>query len=50
LALSDVGLMTVGTMQRDKEPCLEAGMDTYVSKPARANELFTAFERVTLLA
>jgi two-component system, sensor histidine kinase and response regulator len=42
--------MTVSVMQGDKERCLEAGMDAYVSKPVKVNELFTAFERVTILA
>ncbi len=38
--------MTAGAMQGDKERCLEAGMDAYVSKPVNVNELFTAIERV----
>jgi CheY-like chemotaxis protein len=38
--------MTAAAMQGDKELCLEAGMDAYVSKPVNLNELFTAIERV----
>jgi CheY-like chemotaxis protein len=42
--------MTAGAMQGDKNGAFEAGMDAYVSKPVKVNELFTAFERVTILA
>jgi CheY-like chemotaxis protein len=42
--------MTAGAMQGDKERCLEAGMDAYVSKPVNVNELFTAIERMMTLA
>jgi len=42
--------MTAGAMQGDKERCLEAGMDAYVSKPVNVSELFTAIERVMTLA
>jgi CheY-like chemotaxis protein len=38
--------MTAAAMQGDKELCLEAGMDAYVSKPVNLNELFTAIEKV----
>ncbi len=39
--------MTAHVMQGDRERCLEAGMDDYVSKPIQPSELFAAIERVT---
>src|SRR5439155_16548509 len=39
--------LTAHAMKRDRERCLEAGMDAYVSKPIEAEELFTTLERVT---
>lgn len=38
--------MTAHVMQGDRERCLEAGMDDYVSKPIQPAELFAAIERV----
>ncbi len=36
--------MTAHAMKGDRERCLEAGMDGYVSKPVRKKELFEAIE------
>jgi hypothetical protein len=36
----------IHAMEGDRERCLEAGMDGYLSKPFHAAELFAAIERV----
>lgn len=37
--------MTAAAMQIDKDKCLEAGMDDFVSKPARLEDLSQAINR-----
>ena len=37
--------LTAGAMQGDEERCLAAGMDYYVSKPIKLEELFSAIEK-----
>ena len=38
--------MTANAMQGDREMCLAAGMDDYVTKPIRVSELIEALTRV----
>jgi CheY-like chemotaxis protein len=40
--------MTAHAMKGDKEKCLAAGMDAYISKPINTSELFATLERFTL--
>ncbi len=40
--------MTANAMQGDREICIAAGMDDYVSKPIRVEELVAALERLPL--
>jgi CheY-like chemotaxis protein len=37
--------MTANAMEGDREACLEAGMDDYISKPIRVDELIGALEK-----
>jgi CheY-like chemotaxis protein len=39
--------MTANAMIGDRERCLEAGMDRYISKPVKTRELFDAIEELT---
>jgi CheY-like chemotaxis protein len=39
--------MTAHAMKGDRERCLDAGMDAYVSKPFRPHELFAEVERAS---
>jgi signal transduction histidine kinase/YesN/AraC family two-component response regulator/HPt (histidine-containing phosphotransfer) domain-containing protein len=42
--------MTANAMKGDRERCLEAGMDGYVSKPVQAEKLYLEIERVIQVA
>jgi signal transduction histidine kinase/ActR/RegA family two-component response regulator len=42
--------MTAHAMAGDREQCLEAGMDGYVSKPINAPEIFAAVDQAMLLS
>ena len=37
--------MTANAMKGDREKCLEAGMDDYVAKPVRSDQLFAVLEK-----
>jgi CheY-like chemotaxis protein len=37
--------LTANAMQGDREMCLAAGMDDYIAKPIRVDELIKALER-----
>jgi CheY-like chemotaxis protein len=38
--------MTAHALKGDEERCLSVGMDAYISKPIRTNELFATIERL----
>jgi len=40
--------MTAHAFKGDQEKCLASGMDGYVSKPIRTNELFATIEKLLL--
>ncbi len=42
--------ITAYALKGDKERCLNAGMDGYIAKPIRANELYAVVENLTPLA
>jgi len=37
--------MTAHALKGDEDRCIQAGMDGYVSKPIRTNELYAALEK-----
>ena len=39
--------MTANAMQGDRERCIEAGMDDYITKPINAKDLFHQLETWT---
>jgi len=40
--------MTANALQQDKEMCMEAGMDDYISKPVKLEELIIMLEKWSL--
>jgi CheY-like chemotaxis protein len=37
--------VTANAMKGDREKCIEAGMDDYITKPVRSIDLFTVLEK-----
>jgi CheY-like chemotaxis protein len=37
--------MTANAMDGDKQRCIDAGMDDYVSKPVKSEKLYEAIEK-----
>ena len=46
---TQVVAMTASVKQSDREVCLQAGMDGFISKPIRAQSLYQAIERIVRL-
>jgi CheY-like chemotaxis protein len=41
--------MTAHAMKGDREKCLDCGMDSYISKPVRAQDLLETLEKLSLV-
>jgi CheY-like chemotaxis protein len=49
-AATPIIAMTANAMAGDRERCLQAGMDGYISKPFRSQELLDAIESLSISA